>query len=267
MIPARNPFLRSWWTLLLVMLSWLSAGAQSTGGKTVEHFSDFWSGFNFSLRVSPHWGLVAEGELRRKEFLAQPNVYFIDAGVQYHFSKGLNAHAAIGRQWAMYEEHASWLSTSETRLQVQLVYQQKSGRFRFKERLRNEFRWLERAPGDPAPGKEFHDRIRIQIGMDAQVFRNAKLPSLNIYAEYLSETISGFSHPSFDQNRIFIGIRQPISHTFTIDLGYLNALARAGSPPIIQLHDVLRIVFSWSPDPFKQHDGKRKSADAAQDVN
>jgi Protein of unknown function (DUF2490) len=267
MIPPRNPFLRSWVALLIGMISWQFSWSQTTGGKEVRHYSDFWSGYNFSLRTSPHWGVIAEGELRRKEFLAQPNVYYLCAGLQYHFQKGLNAHAAIGRQWAMYEAHASWLSTSETRVQVQVVYQQKSGRFKFRERLRNEFRWIDRAPEDPSPGKEFHDRVRLQVGAEMRLFHNDKLPSLYVYNEYLTETISGFTHPSFDQNRIFVGIRQPVTPSFNIDVGYLNAYAKSGSPPVQEMHDVLRIVLYWSPDPFKKHDSKRKVVEEKQEVN
>ena len=266
MISPRNPFLRSWAAFLIGGLLFGQVTRAQTGGKTVEHYADFWSGYNMSLRTSPHWGVVAEGELRRQDFLAHPNIYFISAGMQYHFAKGLNANATIGRQWAMYQENASWLSTSETRLQVQVVYQQRMGRFRFRERLRNEFRWLDRMPGDPTPGKEFHDRIRIQLGTEVQVFQNKKLPLVIAYDEYLTETITGFSHPSFDQNRVFIGLRQPVTPTFNIDLGYLNVIA-AGAPHVKEWHDVMRLVLSWSPDPFGKHDSKRKPAEAKPDVN
>jgi hypothetical protein len=88
-----------------------------------------------------------------------------------------------------------------------------------------------------------------------------------MYDEYLTETISGFTHPAFDQNRMFVGVRQPVTPSFNVDLGYLNAYARSDSPSISEMHDVLRVVLSWSPDPFKKHDSKRKAPEEKQEVN
>jgi hypothetical protein len=109
------------------------------------------------------------------------------------------------------------------------------------------------------------ESIQVQgKGMETQVFRNAKLPSLYLYAEYLSETISGFSHPAFDQKRIFIGICQPVTPTFKINLGCMNIFASGGAPAEMEYPDVLRPPVSWSPDPFRKRDstkatGKRRA--------
>jgi|GEM_PF-4600940 len=222
-----------------------------------QHFSDFWIGLNVEARVSKHWSLLSESELKRKEFMAEPNAIFACLGVQYHIAKGVNAHVAIGRQWAMDSDVHSLVVVGETRAQVQVVFHQSIGRFRFRERLRNEFRWLDRLPHDPSPGKEFHDRVRLLLGMEFRIFDNKRLPSLVAYDEYLVETITGFSHPAFDQNRFFIGLRQPIAKNLTAEAGYINVYASSGSPSITELHDVLKIGVNWSP----HFDKKGNSAD------
>jgi hypothetical protein len=266
------PSMRKTVLIFCTFLTWLlisfgTCSAQTNVDKSTKHYSDFWGGFQFDLRLSRRWGLIGEGELRRKDFMAEPNVYLADVGAQYHFFKGLNAHFAIGKQWSMYHENASWLSVNAKFMQVQVVYQQFAGRFKFRERVRNEFRWLDRRSGDPTPGKEFHDRIRLLAGMEVQVFNNKMLPGLYIYDEFLAETINGLSHPAFNQNRVYMGIRQQITKTLKADLGYMNVFLKAGMPPVTELHDVLRVVLSWSPDPFRKHDSKHVSDHPASDTN
>ncbi len=212
-----------------------------------RHYSDFWSGVNIDLKLDHRWTVFTEGELKRREFMAKPYGEFVCLGVQYRVVKGFHAHVAIGRQWVVEEEVYSLVVVGETRLQVQGVLHQTTGRFRFRERLRNEFRWVDRLPSDPAPGKEFHDRLRIQLGMEYRIFENKRMPSFVVSDEYLAETINGFSHPAFNQNRIFIGLRQPIGSALSAEAGYLNVYARSGTPWISEWHDVLKVGLSWSP--------------------
>jgi hypothetical protein len=243
----RGSTLRLWitvWTVLALSFR----GISQTSKPVTQHYSDFWLGLNVDLRLHKRWTLLAEGELKRKEFMAEPNAVFACLGLQYHIREGLNVHVAIGRQWAVEDDVYSLVVVGETRAQVQLVAHQTRGRFHFRERLRNEFRWIDRLPSDPAPGKEFHDRVRFLLGMECRIFDSKKLPSLVAYDEYLVETITGFSHPAFDQNRFFIGLRQPLTKSLAVEAGYINVYASAGDPGITETHDVLRIGFSWAPN-------------------
>ena len=242
-------------TLVLVLVSLHGLGQK----RVVQHYSDFWIGLNTEFRIADRWSLLTEAELKRKEFMAEPNAIFACVGVQYHISKGVNAHIAIGRQWTMDSDVTSLVVVGETRAQVQVVFHQTVGRFKFRERLRNEFRWLDRLPHDPSPGKEFHDRVRFLLGMECRIFDNKRLPSLIAYDEYLVETITGFSHPAFDQNRFFIGLRQPIATNLTAEAGYINVYASSGTVSITEMHDVLKIGVNWSPD-LRRHVNSRSPA-------
>lgn len=243
-----------WFTILTVFC--LPAGSVAQSSKPVsQHFSDFWIGINTDLRVHKKWSLLTEAELKRKDFMASANAFFVCLGMQYHIAKGLNAHVAIGRQWAVADEPFSLVVTGETRLQVQFVAHQTLGRFRFRERVRNEFRWIDRLPNDPSAGKEFHDRIRVLLGMECRIFDSRKLPSLVAYDEVLEETVTSFSHPAFDQNRFFVGVRQPIAKDLNVDVGYINVYAGSGSPLIREWHDVFKIGFNWSPSLLRKHEG------------
>ena len=84
--------------------------------------------------------------------------------------------------------------------------------------------------------------------MECRIFENKWLPSIVAYDEYLVETISGFSHPAFDQNRFFIGLRQMIAKNLSAEAGYINVYASSGTPAITEWHDVLKVGVNWSPD-------------------
>lgn len=235
-----------WFTTLVLFYLPSGSKAQSPGSFS-QHYSDFWIGLNVDLRLNKRWSLLTESELKRKDFMASPNAFFACLGVQYRIMKGLNAHVAVGRQWVVADEPFSLVVMGETRLQVQAVAHQSIGRFRFRERIRNEFRWLDRLPNDPKTGKEFHDRIRVLLGMEFRPFRKTSLPSFIAYDEFLEETATSFHHPAFDQNRIFIGLRQPITQALAAESGYIHVYASSGSPGISERHDVLKIGFNWSP--------------------
>jgi hypothetical protein len=70
-------------TILGLILVSLQVRAQ---GHVTQHFSDFWIGLNVEARVSKHWSLLSESELKRKEFMAEPNAIFACLGVQYHIA-------------------------------------------------------------------------------------------------------------------------------------------------------------------------------------
>lgn len=238
--------LRLWVTFLILFC--LPSGSEAQSAKPVsQHYSDFWIGVNADMRVHKKWSLLTEAELKRKDFMASANAIFACLGAQYHIAKGFNAHVAIGRQWAVADEPYSLVVMGETRLQLQFVAHQNLGRFHFRERVRNEFRWIDRLPNDPTTGKEFHDRIRVLLGMEFRIFDNKNLPSLIAYDEVLEETATSFSHPAFDQNRFFIGLRQPITKELNVEAGYINVYAGSGSPLIREWHDVLKVGFNWSP--------------------
>ena len=231
--------------LLLHLISYQSI-AQS---KTVTDVSQSWTSLNSTIRISNHWGLVADAHLRRTNFLADPNFYFLRAGVQYWVNEHLSLTAGIGKMWVA-PTTANWEHFAvENRLYQQVLLSNKLGRIGMLQRIRNEQRWIEKIANDQFTGAyKFSNRIRYLLAFNIPIFKNPKYPSLSLSDELMVQFGKEIVYNTFDQNRLFLGIRQPISKTLNFDLGYMLSYQQKASGYQYDRIHTLRCFFYYAPD-------------------
>lgn len=231
--------------LLLHVLSY-HCFAQS---KTVNDVSQSWTSLNSTIRFSKHWGLVADAHLRRTNFLADPNFYFLRTGVQYWINDHFSLTAGIGRM-LLAPTTPNWEHfAKENRIYQQALLTNKLGRIGMLQRIRNEQRWVEKIANDQFTGEyKFSNRIRYLLAFNIPIFKNPNYPSLSLSDELMIQFGKEIVYNTFDQNRLFLGIRQPLSKTLNFDFGYMLSYQQKASGYQYDRIHTLRCFFYYAPD-------------------
>ncbi len=233
-------------TLLFINILPNHSLAQS---KTVNDVSQSWTSLNSIIRFNKHWGIIADAHIRRTNFLADPNFYFLRTGVQYWVNEHLMLTAGIGKMWVA-PTTPNWEHfAEENRIYQQVLLTNKMGKIGMVQRIRNEQRWIEKITNDQFTGDyKFSNRIRYLLAFNILIFKNPRYPSLSLSDELMVQFGKEIIYNTFDQNRLFLGIRQPISKTLNFDFGYMLGYQQKATGYQYDRIHTLRCFFYYTPD-------------------
>ncbi|HQR94731.1 MAG TPA: DUF2490 domain-containing protein, partial [Sediminibacterium sp.] len=80
------------------------------------------------------------------------------------------------------------------------------------------------------------------------VFKNPRYPSLSISDELMIQFGKEIVYNTFDQNRLFLGIRQPLTKKLNFDFGYMLGFQQKSTGYQYERIHTLRCFFYYSPD-------------------
>jgi Protein of unknown function (DUF2490) len=102
---------------------------------------------------------------------------------------------------------------------------------------------------DQVTGVKYSDRVRYLLSVNVKLSKsNKKIPSLVLSDELMVQFGKQVVYNTFDQNRLFLGIREDIRPDLSLDFGYMRIFQQKALPQVYERHDVLRLFFYWSPD-------------------
>lgn len=114
-------------------------------------------------------------------------------------------------------------------------------------RFRNEQRWQQIIVNDLWNGdKRFTDRVRYSLSFDIPIFKKKTMPSLVISDEIMIQFGKDVVYNTFDQNCLFIGIKQAISPKLSFDFGYMNVYQQKKSGYQYDMNHTLRLFFYYN---------------------
>ena len=234
--------------LLVLPMLMYSLGAAGQGpAKTVYEHVHFWTSINGLYKLSPKWGVQGDLHLRRINGIADPGFYLARGGVVYWLEENLALTAGYGYIWTapLSRNQNTW--GQENRLHQQVTHLVKAGKTTVIHRLRNEQRWQQVILNDINSGKiRFTNRLRYQLSVNIPVFRNPKLPELSLVDELMINFGRNIVYNTFDQNRLFIGIRQNITKSLSYDLGYMNVFQQRITGSQYDIYHTIRVFFYYS---------------------
>lgn len=213
-------------------------------GKIVNEDFHLWTSINSMMRFSEKWGAMLDMHHRRSDGGNLPSFSLIRTGVNYHVDKhlSLNAGFSVMQLNTPFSIHSS---SMEYRPHIQALYNQNLAGIRMISRMRIESRWRE----NPATDSYFHQlRYRYLLNLTIPVFKNEYIPQFVIADEIFLQSGEKTTLNPFDQNRIFLGIRQKLTKDFSFDLGYMNVYQQQSSGNIFNTFHTLRLFFYWTPD-------------------
>ncbi|NML24067.1 DUF2490 domain-containing protein [Pseudoflavitalea sp. G-6-1-2] len=218
--------------------------------KQVNDQSQSWFSVNSTFRLNEKWGVVGDLHIRRSNFMADPNFYFVRAGAGYWFNKQLNFVAGYAHMWLASAKKGERVFVNEDRLYGQLAYSTKLGKLALLHRFRNEHRWKESVVGDDLPNKTgFSTRLRYLISLTYPVFKNPNLPQACLANEVLVQFGKPIVNNTFDQLRLFAGIRQTLGRGWSFDCGYMMLYQQRASGYQYDRNHTFRLFFYYTLNP------------------
>ena len=233
---------------VLLMAGKISVQGQSA--KEVNTRYQTWFSLNTLSRLSNKWGVMADfHHVRRDNLVAKPRFYFIRVGTNYWINDKVSLSLAYGHMW-LAPSVDGWKNYSqENRIHEQFQVNSKLKKVSVVQRLRNEQRWQQIMVNDEPSGKlRFTNRVRYLASFNIPLFKNEYLPSMVMADEIMVQFGKDVIYNTFDQNRIFAGIRQKISRDISFDFGYMRVFQQKNTGYQYDLYHTFRLFFYYTPD-------------------
>jgi hypothetical protein len=217
--------------------------------KEINEQAQFWWSLNNTLRVTDRLGAVADVHIRRTDFMAEPSFYFVRAGFQYWVNEQLTVVAGYAHMWQAPAEPDWSTWTQEDRIYQQLQYVSRVGKVALLSRLRSEQRFRDEVVNDQLTGeRQFTDRVRFLFSATVPVSPNPNVPSLVFSDEILVQFGEAVVNNTFDQNRLFLGIKKNLKPSLSFDLGYMMVYQQKASGYQYDLNNTFRWFFYYTAD-------------------
>ncbi|MEO7584565.1 MAG: DUF2490 domain-containing protein [Ferruginibacter sp.] len=233
---------------LVILLIQLVSFAQSKP-KEVTSGQQTWFSVNTTARVKGKFGFIADVHVRRRNFLANPDFYFTRAALNYWLKENVTVAAGYAQLW-MAPSNPSWHHFAlEKRIYQQVQMTSKTGKLGLLNRMRVEQRWQQKIVDDKfINAYKFSTRVRYLLSLNFPFSKNPSYPSLTVADELSIQFGKEIVYNTFDQNRIFVGIRQRISKSLNADFGYMVVYQQKASGYQYTKNHTLRCFFYYTPD-------------------
>lgn len=229
---------------LLVFIS-----IQATAQKVVNHQSQSWFSINTTIKIKGKFGFLADVHVRRNNFIADPSFYFVRGAINYWYSDNITFALGYGHMWVAPTIAGYKTYSNENRIYQQVQLTCKMGKLSLLQKLRNEQRWQEIIVSDVSTNKnKFTDRVRYLLSTTIPFSTDKKIPSLVIADELCVQFGEEVVYNAFDQNRIFIGIKQSLCKNLSFDLGYMYVTQQKSSGYQYDENNTFRLFFYYTPD-------------------
>jgi hypothetical protein len=246
-------------SFLLVFLLGCQIGFAQLPEKVVNHQAQFWVSLNSTSRISERWAIIGDIHLRRNNFWRDPSFFLIRGAGQYAVLPNFTVAAGYAHMWIA-PSRADWQSfVNENRIYQQAIFSTKLGSVNLLQRVRNEQRWQQIIVDDVVTGKwRFTNRVRYLISATIPISQNKWVPRPVVAQEILIHFGKPIVYNTFDQNRLFLGIRQQVTETLSFDFGYMNLYQQKFNGFEYDMNHTLRLFFYYTPDLRKGMRSKQK---------
>ena len=179
--------------------------------------------------------------------MADPSFYFIRGAANYWIRDNMTAALGYGHMW-LAPSRSDWHTfANENRIYQQFQVNLKSGKSSYLQRLRNEQRWQQKIVDDKRTDDyKFTDRVRYLFSYNYTIFQNKYLPSLALAEEILIQFGKEVVYNTFEQNRIFLGLKQNINPHLNFDFGYMMVYQQKSSGYQYDMNHTMRLFFYYS---------------------
>jgi len=238
-------------TLILILLPYITFG-QLQSKKEINQQTQTWVSLNTFTKWNNDWGVIADVHERWNGFFKENNFYFLRGGISYSPNSKVALALGYAHMW-LAPSNPDWSTYSdENRIYQQFHLSSNLGTVSILQRLRNEQRWQEKIVDDKVSGeKRFTNRIRYLASFNIPVFKNKSFPVLVVSDEIMVHFGKEVVFNTFEQNRLFIGIKQTINPKLSFDFGYMNVYQQKYSGYQYDMNHTLRLFF-YLNNSFKQ---------------
>lgn len=240
-------FFKIYCTAFLIFSAFHVKGQQVP--KDVTHQTQAWLSLNSTVKVVKKWGFMFDLHERRNNFLKDNSFHFIRVGLNYWLKDNIILTTGYGHMWLAPTKPGWKTFSNENRIYQQVQMTSKIAKISVLQRLRNEQRWQQKIVNDKASGdNKFTDRIRYLLSFTIPVSKHPQYPSLVVADELCVQFGKEVVYNTFDQNRVFIGIKQKVTKDLSFDLGYMLLIQEKSTGYQYDHNDTFRWFFYYTPD-------------------
>jgi hypothetical protein len=213
-----------------------------------------WTSVNSIMRFSNRWGMMADMHMRRNNGVADPSFFIVRVGADYWVHDKMIAAAGYGHMW-LAPTHQNWSTTvHEHRLHQQIAFSSAAGTTGIVNRIRNEQRWMQQVKEDKRTGYwKFTNRVRYLVHFSFPIAASHGKYAIVLADEIFVHFGKDIVYNTFDQNRLFIGIKSKINKNWSYDIGYMNVYQQKASGYQYDLNHTFRWFFYYTPDFRSKH--------------
>ncbi len=239
--------------LFALFFNFFSTAAQTPTEKQITRYNQCWTSINSTMRFSDHWGLMTDYHVRTDDFYNHIYFYFFRIGAVNWINEKYPVAYGYAHLWqATKAGNQTW--SNENRIYQQWSSSHNEGVVKVMHRIRTEERWKNIiVDHEKTNEKNFSFRLRYLASFEIRISKNEKTPSLVISDEVLVQFGKDVGLNTFDQNRLFTGLKIYIKSDLTFDIGYMNILQQKSSGYEFDLSNVFRLFFYYTPD-FRKKD-------------
>jgi hypothetical protein len=225
------------------LLSIIALGQAQTE-KVINQQTQTWVSLNTVTKFNDQWGIAADAHIRTNEVFHDNNFFFLRGGISYIPNASVSITGGYAHMWLAPTKEGWNTYSDENRIYQQVQMNTKLGKVSVLQRLRNEQRWQEKIVNDLSTGENrFTDRVRYLLSFNIPVFKKKTAPSLVLSDEILIHFGKEVVYNTFDQNRLFIGIKQVINPKLSFDFGYMNVYQQKYTGYQYDMNHTLRLFF------------------------
>ncbi len=224
-----------------------SSYSQELPERVVNENAQFWISTNNLFRVANRWAILNDIHVRRNNFLADPNFYFLRFGSQFYLNANLRLAAGYAHLWLT--PTGDWDNfQNENRIYQQLSLSRRYEKLNALFRIRIEQRFFNNVVDGQSLNDDFYvNRLRFLISagfpfkQDGPTeFILANEIHLNLGKEVVFNT--------FNQNRLTVGIKHKLNKNWKVDCGYMMVYQQLAAGNVYNLNHTLRLFFYGSFD-------------------
>ncbi len=246
--------------IFAVLIQAMTAFGQSnTYHQYANNLNSWWMYFG-THKVSEKWGFHLEMQVRRNDFLSNPQQFLFRPGLNYHlngqvmFTVGYayiktNPYGDFASK-SEFPEHRFW---EQIQIKTPLAPFEWVSRFRLEQRLSN-LPVRDAASGTYAPGDAVYtNRFRL-LNRFSLPFKGKVIADKTLYASVYDEVMLNFGKNVaanlFDQNRLYFALGYKIPKAGKLEIGYMLQTIQKGDGVKIERNHNLQVGFTSTIDFF-----------------
>jgi len=251
-------------SLFLLSFTFIAAKAQPNP-RLFSSNTNSWYMFFGNFKISPVWGIHAEAQLRRNDWIQNPQQLLLRTGIEYYLKDGIRFTAGYGFiKTHPYGEFPVANTFPEHRFWEQVLLNQPLGRVALQHRFRLEQRLLGNATTGRFDGGRYENRMRYMLRANIALQGQTIDPHewyIGLYDEVMINFGREVGYNLFDQNRLYGAVGYHLGKAGRLEIGYLNQMIAGrtlrtvhgqSSVQVIENNHTLQLALFTSLDLFRQ---------------